>query len=140
MGILINCWLFFRIFWTKNVIFEFFEFLNYCFPVFISCFCHVFSIFFNMVERSWFEVYFPLEKSVGFLEMFSDFLTFFWILLNFDTKFNLCLFLVSITFFLFFSQCFYDLVSFYIQDGRTIMILGVFCIFYWIWKKVRTFL
>ena len=45
------------------------------------------------------------------------------------------LFLVSITFFLIFSLFIYDLVIFFIQEGRMIMVLGVFLTFYWIWKK-----
>ena len=34
-----------------------------------------------------------------------------------------------------FSLFIYDLVIFFIQEGRMIMVLGVFLTFYWIWKK-----
>jgi len=88
--------------------------------VFWSVFCLFFNVFLEKLQK--------YEKVWGFF-------------MKFDTEIDCfsCLFLVSITFFSFFSPFVYELVFFFIQVSRTIMVLDVFCTFYWIWKKVWEF-
>ena len=67
---------------------------------------------------------------------FRIFWRFSWMLIKTLIVFLLFV-LVSITFFIFFLLFFYDLVIFFIQDGRTIMVLDVFFSFYWIWNRTN---
>ena len=86
----------------------------------------LFSTFYWIWKKVWNFFYFFWK--------FWNFLNFHWIFTK-NLIVSLRLFLVFITFFLFFLLFFYDLAIFFIQDGRTIMVLGVFSSFYCIWKK-----
>ena len=136
---------------TKNVIvFLCFFLVSINFFSFFSIWIYDLVIFFVKYNRMivildvfstfyWF--WKKVVKMFTFLKFFFEFFEFF---LEFWQKTKnlivfLRLFLVSVTFFSIFSLCFYDIVIFFIQDGRTIMVLSVFPTFYCIWKKVWHF-
>ena len=90
-----------------------------------NAFWGVFSTFYCIWKKVWdFSIFFWI-----FSFFLSFFLNFYWILTKILIVF-LRLFLVCITFFWFFSPWFYDLVIFFIQDCRTIMVLALFSTFY----------
>ena len=88
-------------------------------------------------------MYFPLfigfetegRKFLPFLHWFLTILTRFCGIFIKILVVCMHLFLVLTTFYPFFSQFFYDLVNFFVKNGRPIVWLGVISTFYWFWKK-----